>query len=261
MVERRGAEQDERNGKPQPHEWPLHKGTDPRVILPLLGHVHRQLQQREGQPVVVHPLPADQHHDGDHHQVDRQNERTPGGNGNSPVLPGNAHPLGQPFEEVFDGIRVVRHHPVFDVRVQQFRPVVLRRGVVEDPRQHGDQIGRKPPGRNRRGDDRHDVDDHQFRSRESPRSPAQLEHRVYESGQQKEEEDRPGGDVVGRHTGRSHGQPGVREEDVDGQRKKRADEQRPKSETSRHQPCVLRGRPVAPERIVYIDCCPFFFVL
>ena len=217
VIDPHGAQGQKRDGEARPRQRVFEKRVDDLPGLTLLGHIHRQLDQREGQPIVVDPLSAHQHHGRDHHQVDGDDERAPGRQRHQPGFPGDAVSLWKPFKEKLDGVRILGHQPVAHERLQQFRPAVFRGGVVENGRQHGDQIGGESPRRDRRGHEHHHVDDDQLGPTQSPGSLEQLEQRIDDANQDEEQENRTGRDVVGRHTGRVHGQQRVRKGDADDQ--------------------------------------------
>ena len=201
VVKRVHAADEDGDHKPDPHDASSEKRLDGRVPLPLPDHLHRHLDHRIDQLLVVHPLPAQDHHDADHDEREGNEEEPPVGQGPDPGLPRDGRPLGQPFVELPHRFLVLRGEPPGHVRVDEFRPVVLRGGVVERAGHHGGEKSAEPLGRDRTGHDHHDVNGGQLTGPEGEASFDQSEEEIQDTDEEEEEEERGGRAEVHRHPG------------------------------------------------------------
>ncbi len=142
------------------------------------------------------------------------------------MFPWDGLSLGQAFKKILYRHGIVRHQPLFNKRMQQLTPIVLRRRIVVYAGQHGDQVAGKSPGWDGRCNDHHAVDCNKLRTLKRP-SPATKAHEgVNQRDKNEKEEDCAGRDIVRRHARRGHGQARIGKEDVNDKGKERTYEER-----------------------------------
>ena len=141
------------------------------------------------QPLVLHPLPADDHHQADRDPVHRQDQQAPPEDRFDPGVPGDA-PLRVPFVEPLYGFLVGRDQPVGQVGNEAVPPPVLPGRVEAHPGDDRQQVLRETDGRDRGGQHRHDVDGGELGRAELPGAFHQAEEDVDHPDEDEEGEDR-----------------------------------------------------------------------
>ena len=184
--------------EPRPHEPAAEEGLDEGGPLVLLDHRQGHLHEGVDEPFPLHPLLPQDRHGADHGHVEGQDEGDPHGEGAQPEGPGDAHAFGGALVEAAHRLHLVMgDDPVRHRGHEDVVPGVLRRGVVDQGGDVGQQEGGEPPLGDRRGHDPHDVDQGQLGAVEHPAAPQQADRRVDEEDQEEEQDDRRRGVEVG----------------------------------------------------------------
>ena len=81
---------------------------------------------------MFYPLPAQNDHHANHHEIERHGETSPNQQRFNPNCPRNSvFPTRESFVEIFDVQMTLWRQLWFDVWLDQFRPVIFRSGKVE----------------------------------------------------------------------------------------------------------------------------------
>ena len=227
---------EEGDGEPRPHHRVAEEAVQRPALLLRADH-QGQLGKGIGQALVLHPLAAEQHGQGDHHEVEPEEHGDPPEQGLDPDHPGDRLALGHPLVESADRLVPLRHQPVRHMRVDVLGPLVLGGRHVGDRRQDRHQVQGQPHGADRAGDGRHQVGDRQLPRGQRQAGEQAPQRRVDEQGGGEEQEDGRGGGEVDGHVGAAHDQAVVGPPEGDRGAHGRAGQQRPHRT---HVPRVLR---------------------
>ena len=165
----------------------LEERAPPLPVLSDQGEWH--LDEGVRQPLVLHPLPADDHHQADRNPVHREDEQAPPEDRFDPGVPGNA-PLRVPFVEPLYGLAVGRDEPVGQVGDEAVAPPVFPGRVEAHPGDDRQQVLGKADRRYRRGQHRHDVDGGELGGAELPGAFHEAEEDVDHPDEEEEGKDR-----------------------------------------------------------------------
>ena len=173
--------EEERHGDPVPENPLPEQAVDQLFLLLATDHGDSHLGERIGQPLALHPLPAQDDGGRHHDHVQGQQEDRPPGERLDPGGVGNVGALGRSFEEGPIPVAVVDQHAVFGkMRQEFFHPLVLRRGVVEEGGEGGQQLLAHSHGAQSRYDQQHGVHQDQLRAVEGQAATAPHHRQVDE---------------------------------------------------------------------------------
>ena len=178
--ERAQAADEQRDGGSHPHDPVAEEAVCQSTLFLTVDHRPPYLGKRIGQALALHPL-ATQDHGGAHHAgVERQQEYPPPQQRLDPCAVRNRAPCRlDPLIEGAILIPIVHHDgAVREVRKQLLRPVVFRRGIVEERRQDRQQLIAQAHRAQSADDQQHDVDEDELRTIERQTRAAQGQRQV-----------------------------------------------------------------------------------
>ena len=176
------------DGHADPHRPALEEAVHQALLVLAADHGQTGLGDGIAQPFPLHPLAPQDHGDGDHADVEGQQEDRPPHERLDPGAVGDALAgPGDALEEQGVPGAVVDQDPVLgEVGEELLPPLVLRRGVVEDGGERGqDQLG-EAHGAHRRDHGQHGIDHDQVGPVEGQAAAAPRQRHVGDGADQRE---------------------------------------------------------------------------
>ena len=186
---------DERRDRPpHPHGRAPEEAVDQTVGFLAPDHRQPHLHDGIGEPFPLHPLAPQDDHDRHHRHVQGQQENRPP---EQRLDPGAVRdvPFPHPLVEQDVACPVIDDGAPVEVREQPLRPLVLRRGVVEESADHPRQLLAHPHGAESGDDQHHRIDEDQLGPVESEAAAPRHGNDVGQRGQHQQTGEEEAGGV------------------------------------------------------------------